>query len=131
MSASIPDRAASDRATGEGIPSGDDRGSTPHLIFAALGDKTRLDLVARLCAGGPLSITRLTAGADVTRQAITKHLNILAGAGLVRDIRVGRERLWELERGQLDEARRCLDRISSQWDEALERLKLAVEGEEP
>jgi DNA-binding transcriptional ArsR family regulator len=100
------------------------------LVFAALGDRTRLDLVARLCADGPLSITRLTAGADVTRQAITKHLNILASAGLVRDIRVGRERVWEVETRQLEEARRCLDRISSQWDEALERLKLAVEGPE-
>jgi DNA-binding transcriptional ArsR family regulator len=107
---------------------GDIRSSAP--IFAALGDKTRLELVARLCSGGPLSIARLTAGADVTRQAITKHLNILAGAGLVRDIRVGRERLWEVETRQLDEARRCLERISSQWDDALARLKFAVEGEE-
>ncbi len=125
MSASIPDdRVASDDRAAS------DPGSNPHLIFAALGDKTRLDLVARLSATGPLSITRLTAGADVTRQAITKHLNILAGAGLVRDIRVGRERLWEVETRQLEEARRCLDRISGQWDEALQRLKLAVEGEE-
>jgi DNA-binding transcriptional ArsR family regulator len=99
-------------------------------VFAALGDKTRLDLVARLCSGGPLSITRLTDGADVTRQAITKHLQILAGAGIVRDIRVGRERLWEVETRQLEAARRCLDRIASQWDEALARLKLAVEGSE-
>ena len=106
----------------------DFRGSAP--IFAALGDKTRLDLVARLCSGGPLSIARLTAGADITRQAITKHLNILAEAGLVRDIRVGRERLWEVETRQLEAARRCLERISSQWDDALARLKLAVEGED-
>jgi DNA-binding transcriptional ArsR family regulator len=103
-------------------------GSAP--IFAALGDKTRLELVARLCSGGPLSIARLTAGADITRQAITKHLNILAEAGLVHDIRVGRERLWEVETRQLEAARRCLERISSQWDDALARLKLAVEGEE-
>ena len=106
----------------------DFRGSAP--IFAALGDKTRLDLVARLCSGGPLSIARLTVGSDITRQAITKHLNILAEAGLVRDIRVGRERLWEVETQQLEEARRCLERISSQWDDALARLKIAVEGEE-
>ena len=106
----------------------DIRGSAP--VFSALGDKTRLELVARLCSGGPLSIARLTAGSEVTRQAITKHLNILAGAGLVRDIRVGRERLWEVEKGQLDEARRCLERISSQWDDALARLKFAVEGAE-
>lgn len=102
----------------------------PVQVFAALGDKTRLDLVARLCAGGPLSITRLSAGAQVTRQAITKHLNTLAEAGLVRDIWAGRERLWKVEPGRLDEARRCLERISGQWDEALARLKSTVEKEE-
>jgi DNA-binding transcriptional ArsR family regulator len=100
------------------------------LVFAALGDKTRLHLVSRLSAGGPLSITQLSDGVDVTRQAITKHLNVLAGAGLVRDIRIGRERLWEVETRQLEEARRCLDRISGQWDEALARLTSAVEGEQ-
>lgn len=116
-----------------GTPPGhgaDDAIRTSVLVFAALGDRTRLDLVARLCAGGPLSITRLTTGADVTRQAITKHLNVLAGAGLVRDLRVGRERLWEVEPRRLEEARHCLARISSQWDEALSRLRIAVEGEE-
>jgi DNA-binding transcriptional ArsR family regulator len=97
------------------------------LVFAALGDQTRLDLVARLCAGGPLSITRLSAGSPITRQAITKHLNTLAEAGLVRDIWAGRERLWEVEPRRLDEARRCLERISSQWDEALARLKSTLE----
>jgi DNA-binding transcriptional ArsR family regulator len=127
MSARTPDDGSS-HGGGSTHHTRDIRGSAP--IFAALGDKTRLDLVARLCSGGPLSIARLTAGADITRQAITKHLNILAEAGLVRDIRVGRERLWEVETQQLEEARRCLERISSQWDDALARLKLAVEGEE-
>jgi DNA-binding transcriptional ArsR family regulator len=124
MSARTPDDGA--KPGGGSTP--DIRGSAP--IFAALGDKTRLELVARLCSGRPLSIARLTAGAEITRQAITKHLNILAEAGLVRDIRVGRERLWEVETHQLEEARRCLERISNQWDDALARLKLAVEGEE-
>jgi DNA-binding transcriptional ArsR family regulator len=101
------------------------RGSAP--IFAALGDETRLRLVVRLCAGGPMSIARLTAGADVTRQAITKHLHVLAGAGLVRGFRQGRERVWELEPAQLEEARRWLARISSQWDDALARLKTSLE----
>jgi DNA-binding transcriptional ArsR family regulator len=96
-------------------------------VFAALGDETRLALVARLCEGGPLSITRLSSGSDVTRQAITKHLNVLADAGLVRDIRSGRERIWELEPDRLEEARRCLGLISKRWDEALDRLKKLVE----
>ena len=66
-------------------------------VFAALGDATRLRLVARLCGDGPLSIARLSDGTGVTRQAITKHLNALAAAGLARDTRSGRERIWELE----------------------------------
>src|SRR5882757_7604131 len=92
-------------------------------MFAALGDETRLKLVDRLCSGGPLPITRLTAGSGVTRQAVTKHLTILAGAGLVRDFRRGRERIWELESKRLLEARRRLDEISQRWDAALDRLK--------
>jgi DNA-binding transcriptional ArsR family regulator len=96
-------------------------------LFAALGDETRLRLVSRLGAGGPLSIARLTAGTQVTRQAVTKHLHVLANAGLVRGKRRGRERLWELEPAQLQEVRRYLDMISRQWDEALGRLKASVE----
>lgn len=95
------------------------KGAAP--VFAALGDRTRLKIVARLCAGGSMSIQRLTDGSDVTRQAITKHLHVLARAGLVRNRRRGRERIWELKPRQLEEARRCLDLISKQWDEGLER----------
>jgi len=101
------------------------RDSAP--IFAALGDETRLRLVARLAERGPQSIARLSQGEPVTRQAITKHLEVLAGAGIARDLRRGRERLWELERRRLDEARRCLDLVSIEWDEALARLKAFVE----
>jgi DNA-binding transcriptional ArsR family regulator len=96
-------------------------------IFAALGDETRLQLVARLCAEGPLSITRLSEGAGVTRQAVTKHLNALSAAGLARPVKTGREQIWELETRRLDMARRCLDRISDQWDVAIGRLRAFVE----
>lgn len=96
-------------------------GSAP--VFAALGDETRLHLVARLSTGGPFSIARLTEGSSATRQAVTKHLHVLAGAGLVRGVRAGRERLWELNTHELDEARRCLELISDQWDGALGRLR--------
>ena len=96
-------------------------------IFAALGDATRLRVVSRLSSEGPLSIAQLTEGSDVTRQAVTKHLTVLAGAGLVHDFRQGRERVWELKTAQLEEARRALDVISKQWDAALERLQAMVE----
>jgi DNA-binding transcriptional ArsR family regulator len=95
--------------------------------FAALGDKTRLHLVAVLCAGGAMSITALTAGTELTRQAVTKHLHVLADAGLVRDLKVGRERRWQLEAGRLDEARRALEAYGARWDRALERLKASLE----
>ena len=96
-------------------------------VFAALGDPTRLGLVARLCASGPMSIARLTEGASVTRQAVTKHLYVLADAGLVRGTRVGRDHLWEIEPARLDDARRWLDHIAGQWDDALGRLKESLE----
>ncbi|UIF91300.1 helix-turn-helix transcriptional regulator [Cupriavidus sp. UYPR2.512] len=98
-------------------------------IFAALGDETRLRLVAALCAGGAMSIAQLTAGSAMTRQAVTKHLQVLAQAGLVRDSRAGRERLWQFEPGQVEAARRSLEAIGRQWDFALAKLKLAVEAE--
>ena len=101
--------------------------ATAAVLFAALGDETRLRMVARLGTEGPMSIARLTEGTEVTRQAVTKHLHVLEGAGLVRGARHGRETVWELEPTQLDEARRYLDRISAQWDQALDRLKRFVE----
>jgi|SoiMethySBSTD1v2_1073268.scaffolds.fasta_scaffold586374_3 DNA-binding transcriptional ArsR family regulator len=100
-------------------------GSAP--VFAALGDATRLGLVTRLCTGGPMSIARLTSGTDVTRQAVTKHLHVLADAGLVRSARLGREQIWEIEPERLQEARGYLEHIAGQWDEALGRLKAALE----
>jgi DNA-binding transcriptional ArsR family regulator len=96
-------------------------------VFAALGDETRLRLVSRLCEGGPMSITKLTEGSDLTRQAITKHLRVMEGAGLVRASRRGRESVWTLEPGRLEDVRRYLDTISQQWDAALDRLKRFVE----
>jgi DNA-binding transcriptional ArsR family regulator len=97
-------------------------------LFAALGDERRLRLIAALCVGGAMSITQLTSGTDITRQAITKHLGVLSAAGLVRDLKVGRERLWEFEPAQLDEARRSLEAIARQWDHALAKLKRTVEN---
>src|SRR5687767_15300503 len=85
-------------------------------VFAALGDETRLRLIAALCAGGAFSIAQLTAGTDITRQAVTKHLQVLAEAGLVRDVKVGRERLWEFEPARIEEARRSLELIAQQWE---------------
>ncbi len=98
-------------------------------LFAALGDETRLRLVARLSGEGPLSITRLTAGSSITRQAITKHLRVMERARLLHKTRRGRESLWQLDDGRLQEARLYLDRISKQWDDALGRLQRLVEDD--
>jgi DNA-binding transcriptional ArsR family regulator len=97
-------------------------------LFAALGDETRLGIVLRLSSEGAQSITRLTAGTGVTRQAVTRHLLVLEEAGLVRGKKSGRERLWEVEQARLAEARHWLDVISREWDARIERLRELVEG---
>lgn len=97
-------------------------------VFAALGDETRLRMVARLCRQGPLSIARLTDGFAITRQAITKHLRVMKAAGLVRVSRKGRESVWQLEQQRLADARRHLQLISTQWDETLGRLEEFVKS---
>ena len=96
-------------------------------VFAALGDDTRLRLVALLCAGGAASIAQLTATTEITRQAVTKHLHVLAGAGLVQHVKVGRERMWQFDPVQLEAARRSLEIIGQQWEHALGKLKRALE----
>jgi DNA-binding transcriptional ArsR family regulator len=98
-------------------------------VFAALGDATRLQLVARLCSSGPSSIMRLAHGAKVSRQAVTKHLQALEDAGIARSSRAGRERIWELRPERLSDVRRYLDQISHDWDAALGRLRRLVEAE--
>jgi len=90
----------------------DGRLTSAATVFAALGDETRLQLVQRLVARGPLSIARLTQGSNVTRQAVTKHLRVLARAGLARGSRQGRESRWELAPLHIEEARRFLDLIT-------------------
>jgi DNA-binding transcriptional ArsR family regulator len=102
-------------------------GRSPAPIFAALGDATRLSLVARLSEGAPRSISQLTEGSNLTRQAITKHLKVLEAAGVVRGIRVGREQQFEFNSQAINELRSYLEGVSRQWDDALGRLKAFVE----
>ena len=96
-------------------------------VFAALGDRTRLSLVARLSSGQPRSISQLTEGTRFTRQAIAKHLRVLEGAGIVHGVRAGRESRFEFDPEPLEEIKEYLDLVSAQWDRALARLKSFVE----
>jgi DNA-binding transcriptional ArsR family regulator len=112
MSTSLPDPTSSGR---------------PAMIFAALGDETRLSLIEKLADGLPRSISRLTEGSPLTRQAITKHLRVLEDAGVVRSVRSGRESHFEFSAAPIEELRSYLDRVSAQWDAALGRLKSFVE----
>lgn len=111
------------------MPSDDAGGESARsaAVFAALGDATRLGLVVKLAGGGPMSIARLTEGTNVTRQAVAKHLRVLEIAGLAHGTRSGRDRVWEIDRNRLEDARQWLREIESQWDEALARLKKFVE----
>ena len=111
-----PGRSAKNAAFAEAAP-----------VFAALGAATRLKVVSKLCSDGPTSTAGLSLGTGVTRQAITKHLDTLEAAGVVRSSRAGRERIWEIETARLAKARRCLDEIGAQWDAAINRLRALVE----
>jgi len=103
------------------------RAPNPAPVFAALGDRTRLSLLAKLSDGQTRSIAGLAANTKLTRQAITKHLRVLENAGLVSSTRVGRESQFVFRPEQIVEARSYLDRVSEQWDEALSRLRSFVE----
>jgi len=103
------------------------RRRTHALVFAALGDTTRLLLVTKLCSGQRYSISQLTQGSKLTRQAITKHLRVLKGAGVVCSVRSGRERLFEFQPERMEELKKYLDFVSEQWDQALSRLKAFTE----
>ena len=96
-------------------------------VFAALGDKTRLALVAKLCSGEPCSITQLSTESKLTRQAITKHLGVLERAGIVRSSQSGRERLFEFDPEPLEGLMVYLDSVSRQWDHTRSRLKSNVQ----
>jgi DNA-binding transcriptional ArsR family regulator len=96
-------------------------------VFAALGDETRLLLVAKLATGQPRSISELTEGSRLTRQAITKHLRVLERVGIVHSIRAGRESRFEFDPEPIEEMREYLNFVSEQWDQALGRLKAFME----
>ena len=96
-------------------------------VFAALGDETRLLLVARLCGGQPYSISQLTRGTGLTRQAITKHLRVLEGVGIVHSVRTGRESRFQFDPQPVQGMKEYLDFVSKEWDQALSRLKSFVE----
>ena len=96
-------------------------------VFAALGDETRLALIAKLSGGQPCSISQLTKGSKLTRQAITKHLRVLESVGIVHSVRAGRESLFEVDPTPIEEMREYLDFVSEQWDHTLARLKSFIE----
>jgi DNA-binding transcriptional ArsR family regulator len=96
-------------------------------VFAALGDEVRLSLIAKLCAGQPHSISQLTEGTGLTRQAITKHLRVLESVGIVHGVHRGRESRFEFDPKPMEETKKYLNFVSEQWDQALSRLKSFLE----
>ena len=97
-------------------------------VFAALGDETRLSLVTKLSHGQPQSISQLTEGSSLTRQAVTKHLRVLEDVGLVHSTPSGRENLFELDTRPFKDINEYVEFVSTQWDQALSRLKSFVES---
>ena len=96
-------------------------------VFVALADPTRRTILAALATDGPSTVTDLAGKLPITRQAIAKHLRVLADAGFVAGERRGREHIWRLRPQRLRDVHAQLDRISRQWEDALERLRAFVE----
>jgi DNA-binding transcriptional ArsR family regulator len=99
-------------------------------VFAALGDETRLSLLAKLCDGQRYSIAALTEGTKLTRQAVTKHLRVLERVRIVHATRDGRESLFTFDPQPVIEMKEYLELVSKQWDLALGRLKTFVENDQ-
>jgi len=97
------------------------------LLFAAFGDETRLAVVRQLSLCGPASISTLAQNFGISRQGVTKHLQLLAQAGVIRGEREGREHIWTLEPDRVAEAQQCLEQVGRGWDNALARLKSHIE----
>ena|ERR1700687_809360 len=102
-------------------------GRSQASVYAALGDETRLAVLAELAKGEARSIVRLTSGTNLTRQAVTRHLRVLESAGVVTCVQIGRESRFKLNPLTLAEARSYLEAVSRQWDDALSRLQSLVE----
>jgi DNA-binding transcriptional ArsR family regulator len=113
------------RLEGRGAP------RDPAALFAALGDATRLSVLETLCDGRARSISQLAAGSPITRQGLSKHLRVLEEAGVVASERIGREQRYRVRRQAFDDAKAYLERASARWDDALERLRMLVEDEDP
>lgn len=104
------------------------RDANAAAVFAAMGDETRLRIVSRLATGEPCSVSQLTEGMEITRQAVAKHLKVLKAVGLIHVTKAGRESLCELVPDAFVDIKDYLDFVSRQWDDTLSRLKTFVEG---
>ena len=96
-------------------------------VFDALGDPNRLRIIVRLCDLGPSSTSQVTSVVPVTRQAASKHLQLLQSAGLVTSSRRGRERVWTVRAEPLARASDYLIELSRRWDAAVDGLRAYVE----
>ena len=114
------------------MPSGDDAShdETDDAIFIALADSTRRRLLTTLAERSPTTATQLTREFPLTRQGISKHLDLLAGAGLVRMQTRGREKRYWLSPRPLSEVSDWVDAVNLKWAERMRRLKRLVESDE-
>ena len=101
--------------------------ASPATVFSALGDDTRLTIIARLNHGGARSISQLADGLSLTRQGVSRHLHVLEDAGIIASERVGRESRYSYRPAAIADARDYLARVSEQWDDAIKRLSAFVE----
>lgn len=121
------------RPSGAGIvrPAAGPADAGPDPVFAALGDPTRRQILRAVGRRGHATATELAGELPVSRQAVVKHLQALAAAGLVGSERIGREQRFQLTPAPLDEALRWMVEVGAAWDDRLERLRRRLEDRPP
>lgn len=93
------------------------------VVFSALADPTRREVVRHLAEQGPTTATQLAGEFPVTRQALVKHLGALADAGLVARERQGREMRYRLTPAPFSDAMTWMASVGAEWDDRLTNLR--------
>ena len=99
-------------------------------VFGAVSDPTRRAILKRLHTEGPLSVTQISQPLAMSRQAVTKHLDLLESAGLIRSEARGRERIHRLSARPLEAIDTWLEPFAEFWDDRLARLRRHLEEDE-
>ena len=100
---------------------------TDDELWSAIADPSRRRVLDLLVSNGEVSASWLAGRVPFSRQAVSKHLAVLERAGLITRRKLGREVLYQVETGRLDQATRAMAELAAQWDRRLDAIKRLAE----